>query len=179
MSDNIKKRWRGRGVAAALVLCTLGAGLALAALEPGTSSPSIPLAPATSSPAVQATGAHGVHMAAVLDRTKVVKGGQGLVRAKLSLSADRRAPEAEAPATDIVVLLDASSSMSGEKFATAQRAVNGLIARLRPQDRFALVRYSGRASAAGCRGRRGGAARPRRRGPGRCDSRSRGRGVAP
>jgi Ca-activated chloride channel family protein len=57
-------------------------------------------------------------------------------------AADVPTPEAPRRPTDLVVVLDRSSSMLGEKIAQALGAVRELVGRLGPDDRFALVSYS-------------------------------------
>jgi Ca-activated chloride channel family protein len=44
--------------------------------------------------------------------------------------------------TDLVVILDRSGSMAGEKIENARAAIGELVSRLRAEDRFALVTYS-------------------------------------
>jgi Ca-activated chloride channel family protein len=82
-----------------------------------------------------------------LDRTAVLLGGDGLVRAELVIGAapDRTVRSARVP-TDLVVVLDRSGSMGGDKIADARGAVRELIAQLGPDDRFALVTYSDEAA---------------------------------
>jgi Ca-activated chloride channel family protein len=45
------------------------------------------------------------------------------------------------PPLDLAIVLDQSSSMSGEKLARAREAARGLIDSLQPDDRVALIRY--------------------------------------
>jgi Ca-activated chloride channel family protein len=49
---------------------------------------------------------------------------------------------ADRPASDIVVVLNRSGSMSGRKIQAARQAIAELIQRLGPRDRFALVSYA-------------------------------------
>lgn len=150
-----------RRLAVGLVALTAGLGVAVAA---GALSPApqvqIPVAvpplasvspspalgakqgPSAAAPSAAAAG-HGVTLAARLDRSRVMQGGDGIVRAELTLSA--AAPEGDAPAvpTDIIVVIDRSSSMSGQKFADAMGAMYALLGRLRPADRLSVVSYSG------------------------------------
>jgi Ca-activated chloride channel homolog len=109
---------------------------------------------AVTSPAAPPSAAGALHFAAPaggpvtfsgqLDRSAVHVGGDGLVRMELTLAGEARAATA-APArvpTDLVVVLDRSGSMDGEKLQHARAAVAELIAQLDPADRFALATYA-------------------------------------
>lgn len=85
-----------------------------------------------------------VGFAATLDRTAVAKHGDGLVRLELVMKADEVAEAARA-ATDFVVVLDRSGSMSGDRISKARSAVLGLIDQLSPQDRLGLVIFDNQA----------------------------------
>lgn len=160
MSDNATRAPRiftARRAAAALVAATALAGVAFAtAPGPRAVAPAIDttglIAPGTAAgmqaarlhavPAPVVASQGGVHISARLDRGQVLTGGDGIVRAELTLSADDAPADAEAVPSDFVVVIDRSSSMSGEKFADAMGAVQALIGRLRPSDRLAVVSYS-------------------------------------
>jgi len=78
-----------------------------------------------------------------LDRSSVLQGGDGLVRAELVLRG--RDAQGIAPvrsASDLLVVLDRSGSMQGQPLATALGAARELIAQLADGDRFALVSYA-------------------------------------
>lgn len=79
-----------------------------------------------------------------VDRTAVHAGGDGRVRLELvMLGADRPSGVAQAHVpTDVVVVLDRSGSMDGEKIEEARASVRELLEHLRPGDRFALVTFS-------------------------------------
>lgn len=84
-----------------------------------------------------------VKFAGHLDRTAVLRGRDGTVRMELEIGSDasgdvraRRVP------TDLVIVLDRSGSMAGDKIVHAHSALRELIAELGPEDRFALVAYS-------------------------------------
>ncbi len=78
-----------------------------------------------------------------LDRAAVRVGGDGLVRMELLLGATNvRTQAAKRVPTDLVVVLDRSGSMDGEKLVHARAAVAELIQQLDPQDRFALISYA-------------------------------------
>jgi len=153
MSDNASRApasrlFTARHAAVGLVALTAAAGIAFAAVP--DRSASLPpqagalLAPAAGSQALAAVRASrgGIHLGARLDRSQIMHGGDGIVRAELTLSADASEAGSEAVPSDFVVVIDRSSSMSGEKFADAMRAVQGLLGRLRPADRLAVVSYS-------------------------------------
>ena len=77
-----------------------------------------------------------------LDRTSVLQGGDGVVRMELVLGGRPVVEEHRARRpTDVVVVLDRSGSMEGEKIERARAAVRELIGLLAPDDRFALVTY--------------------------------------
>jgi Ca-activated chloride channel family protein len=83
-----------------------------------------------------------------LDRTSVLRGGDGLVRMELVM---RAAPDVEQATiarrpTDLVIVLDRSGSMEGDKIAQARAAIRELVGRLGPEDRFALVSYANTAT---------------------------------
>lgn len=79
------------------------------------------------------------------DRRHLLRGGDGLVRLELQLRALAPVGTASRQPTDFVVVLDRSGSMGGEqKMEHAREAVIGLIERLQPEDRFALVVYDDR-----------------------------------
>ncbi len=54
---------------------------------------------------------------------------------------------AQIQAKDVVFVLDTSGSMAGEKMEQARRALEQCVGRLRPEDRFSLVRFSTEAEA--------------------------------
>jgi Ca-activated chloride channel family protein len=78
-----------------------------------------------------------------LDKTAVLVGGDGLVRIELSIRGDESGAGAvERMPSDLVVVLDQSGSMAGEKIVDARAAIRELISNLGAEDRFALVGYS-------------------------------------
>jgi Ca-activated chloride channel family protein len=85
-----------------------------------------------------------VWFGAALDGTAVLAGEDGLVRIELAIGAAER-ELAGVPArvpTDLVIVLDRSGSMMGEKITHARAAVRALVDGLDASDRFALVAYS-------------------------------------
>ena len=78
-----------------------------------------------------------------LDRTSVYAGGDRIVNMEVVFTTpDVIDQDAARPATDVVVVLDRSSSMNGEKIASSKQAIHALIDQLSTSDRFALVTYS-------------------------------------
>ncbi len=93
-------------------------------------------------PQVQASSPDGrIHLAATVDRGAVLKGGDGLVRVELRLSADSETKKLPRQPTDMIVVLDRSGSMAGQKLEEARGALLNLLSQLSPEDRFALVTY--------------------------------------
>jgi Ca-activated chloride channel family protein len=84
-----------------------------------------------------------------LDKTAVMVGAAATVRMELAIGGEAGdgAKPARSP-TDLVVVLDRSGSMSGEKIESARQAIRELVGRLGPEDRFALVTYSNDAALA-------------------------------
>lgn len=98
---------------------------------------------ATVIPAPRAT-ATGLSMSSDVVQQKVLKGGDGRVTVALNLSAHQitETGSAPPPAADLIIVLDRSGSMEGQKLTDACQAVVGLIEKLGPEDRLALVTYS-------------------------------------
>lgn len=83
-----------------------------------------------------------VELSAHVDRSAVMAGGDGLVHVRLDLSAAAGQPsEAARPPSDMLVVLDISGSMQGQKLDYAKQATSELIDRLAPSDRMGLVVY--------------------------------------
>jgi Ca-activated chloride channel family protein len=84
-----------------------------------------------------------VSFSRTLDRTAVLRGHDGIARMELVIAAaaDEGISPSDRP-TDMVIVLDRSGSMMGEKIVHARAAVRELLGQLRPGDRFALVAYS-------------------------------------
>jgi Ca-activated chloride channel family protein len=81
-----------------------------------------------------------------LDRTAVLVGRDGQVRMELVIGGADDGHRARRVPTDLVVILDRSGSMEGQKLEHARAAIRELVARLGAEDRFALVTYSNDAS---------------------------------
>src|SRR5215470_18059861 len=127
--------------AGVLVVTTalIGAAARGKGTAPGTAIPSTGSAPTQFS----APGGGPVTFTGTLDRTAVRKGSDGRVRLELVIAAQPQPGEhAQRVPTDLMVILDRSGSMAGEKLEQARAAVRALIAQLGPEDRFGFVTYS-------------------------------------
>lgn len=103
--------------------------------------PDEPIAPWNQpGPAVKSTP--DVTLGAQLDRGAILANGDGIVRVEVQVQtgADHGAPVQRA--SDIVVVVDTSGSMEGQKLHFAREALYGLFDRLGDQDRFSLIEYN-------------------------------------
>jgi Ca-activated chloride channel family protein len=134
-------------IAAILLIATIavGAGARLGAKQgAATAGPSAELAREFRA----ATGGP-VHFSGALEGTAVLPNSDRHVRMELAIGADaERSGVAVRMPTDLVVVLDRSGSMAGDKIEHARAAVRALINGLGEGDRFALVTYSDGAQAA-------------------------------
>ena len=83
-----------------------------------------------------------VTLKARADRTAVLQGDDGNVRLELILEAAEVEGRRVSVPTDLLVVLDCSGSMQGEKLEQGRAAIRELIRQLGAKDRFALVTYS-------------------------------------
>lgn len=97
---------------------------------------------AVAMPGAVTSGGGPIRVSATLDRSSVLVGRDGEVRAELVIEADAEAATVERRDTDLVVILDRSGSMRGDKITYARAAVRELVGQLDGSDRFALVTYS-------------------------------------
>jgi len=112
--------------------------LAMAYTENG---PALTTTPMPASPVSATNGI--VTLSGALTQEKIYAGGDGAAAIVLTMSADKIATgEATAQHVDMVIVLDRSGSMDGEKLENARKAVLNLVSELSPSDRFALVTYS-------------------------------------
>ncbi len=83
-------------------------------------------------------------ISAQLVQDKVLRGSEGTVNLALTLAAPAVEPSEAGPrhAVDLMVVLDRSGSMNGQKIGDARRAVQRLIRTLAPRDRLGIVTYS-------------------------------------
>jgi Ca-activated chloride channel homolog len=138
-----------RGVAgAAIVLATGGLVLARA-----SSAPAHPIGPIGPPPIVVNSGpmtgsnaasfaGPGAHGQVALSHTKVLAANGEPVYAEVRLAADAAEGTKERAPLALVVVLDTSGSMEGEKLDRAKESVTGLIGDMRDDDEIAFVRYS-------------------------------------
>jgi len=144
MDPNRAERTRRTPLWIAIALLALTIGLGAAGIAPhasrigGGENPGSELALH-----FQAPGGGHVGFSGQLDRTAVLAGGDGLVGIELAIRGDATpgGDPVQMP-SDLVVVLDQSGSMAGEKIAQARAAIHQLISTLGPEDRFALVSYS-------------------------------------
>lgn len=83
-------------------------------------------------------------LTAVPVQDKILQGSDGRISVLLTLSAPEieDAVDRPAPPMDLVLVLDRSGSMNGQKIDHAKRASTLLLDRLTPDDRLALVTYA-------------------------------------
>ncbi len=84
----------------------------------------------------------GIKLRAQLDRGAVLYHSDGTLRVEVNVVADADDYGSMPQASDIVVVVDTSGSMEGQKMHFAQEALLALIRRLGPDDRFGLVEYN-------------------------------------
>lgn len=91
-------------------------------------------------PAVSSTP--DVSLRAQLDRGAIMENGDGIVRVEVTVEPGSEQHAVVNQASDIVVVVDTSGSMEGQKLQFAKQALYGLFERLSDQDRFSLVEYN-------------------------------------
>lgn len=136
---------RRLGLFAVLLALTVAGGVA-ARMAGGPAPGPGDAGGAAATPVVDPDGA--VRLGARVDRTRVMRGGDGLVNLELTI-AGADAPDAAVAGrtpTDLIVVLDRSGSMQGPPISHAIASVRRLIDSLDPGDRFALVTYASSAS---------------------------------
>jgi Ca-activated chloride channel family protein len=106
-----------------------------------TSLPAPPHAGGSQLAAASSAGQEEVKLSAKLDRTAVLSGSDGIARVELTLEAGAGDADKARQPTDVLVVLDTSGSMSGQKLDYAKQALHQLIGRVGPSDRFGLVSY--------------------------------------
>jgi Ca-activated chloride channel family protein len=128
-------------VAALLLVVTVGVG---AAAKLGARQPLPDPVPAGDLARTFAAPSSGpVHFSGALESTAVMPSRDRDARMELVIRADAAtAGAAPRVPTDLVVVLDRSGSMAGDKIENARAAVRTLIGALGESDRFALVTYS-------------------------------------
>ncbi|MGO8994362.1 MAG: vWA domain-containing protein [Polyangiaceae bacterium] len=137
-STNVRRAVAG----AAIVLATGGLILARASTAaPPQPRPLPVLGPmgGTNTASFAGPGAHGQ---VALSHTKVLAGSGESVFAEVRLAADPAEGAKERAPLALVVVLDTSGSMEGEKIDRAKDSVLGLMRDMRDDDEIAFVRYS-------------------------------------
>jgi Ca-activated chloride channel family protein len=133
----MKKKQGKRFLIIGILVIVTGAAMAYARQR--SSLPAYTPAP------VQNPGQQGIlNLSGTLTQDKVLYGSEGIVGLSLTLRADE-IPNAQEQGTrhvDMVIVLDRSGSMTGEKIDYARRALLDLLSNLTERDRFALVTYS-------------------------------------
>lgn len=136
-----------RGIAVSAILLAAG-GLVLYRAPASAGPSAAPAGPGVTVAAPSGRNATtfsgpGLHGALALSHTKVLAASSTRVFAELTLTADADANVArERAPLSLVVVLDTSGSMSGEKIEQAKSSVITLIKDMRDDDEIALVRYS-------------------------------------
>lgn len=88
------------------------------------------------------TSSPGVSLSAHVDRGAILQHGDGIVRVELQVTTPHDSSGIVERSSDILVVVDTSGSMSGQKMHYAKQAMFALIERLGPQDRFGLIEYN-------------------------------------
>lgn len=81
------------------------------------------------------------HFTTRADRAAVLAGTDGLVRVEVTIASDAPAGQGVRVPTDLVLVLDTSGSMSGQKVRDAQAAARELVSLLDAEDRLGVVDY--------------------------------------
>ena len=105
----------------------------------------VPAEPLTSNlPELFASGEGPVRLSAQLVQDKIYAGGEGIVSMALTLYADELPADENLPTqhVDMVIVLDQSGSMQGQKIEFARQAISTLLSGLSEQDRFAVIGYA-------------------------------------
>ena len=104
-------------------------------------------APGPSRPTLVAAHNGLVSVSAQLVQNKILKDSDGIVNLALTFQAETPAAAVgeSGHGVDLVVVLDRSGSMQGQKIEHARQAVRNLLADLAPADRFGLVSYADQA----------------------------------
>jgi len=84
----------------------------------------------------------GAHGTLALSQNKVLSGTRQPLFAELQIQADKDATQAAHAPLSLVVVLDTSGSMEGEKIEEAKASVVKLIRRMNDADELAVIRYS-------------------------------------
>lgn len=128
-------------VTPALALTALVAAIVAPRLVGAVGAPPTPAPPvATLPPTTPPTAVDQPQVHVRLDREAVLAGGQ--LRAELTLMAPRVDETTQTLPTDLVLVVDRSGSMGGQKIADARAAAHSLVDLLGVEDRVAMVSFS-------------------------------------
>jgi Ca-activated chloride channel family protein len=136
-----------RGLAASAVVLASG-GLVLFRADARPNPPVAPLGPGVtiaSGANVASYAGPGVHGTFALSQSSVLAGGAQHLFADLTMVADPGAVVEEHAPLAMVITLDTSGSMQGEKIAQARSSISRLLRDMKDDDEVAFVRYSDRA----------------------------------
>ena len=158
LENRRRARWAGIGL---LAVATLGMHAVLTAagntpsgntrpqpMPIGTAAVDFQLPTASSSgdtAAVSVSQNGPVTVTAQLDRRSVLAGSDGEMYAEVIIKGEKAAQDHRVP-SDLIVVLDQSGSMAGEKIHQARHAALDLLDRLADDDRFALIAFSSSAN---------------------------------
>jgi Ca-activated chloride channel family protein len=136
-----------RGLAASAVVIAAG-GLVLFRADARPAfhpSPGVPIAVLPSGANVASFAGPGVHGTFALSHTNVLAGGTARLFADVTMVADPSTQASEHAPLAMVITLDTSGSMSGDKIAQAKSSITRLLRDMKDDDEVAFVRYSDRA----------------------------------
>jgi Ca-activated chloride channel family protein len=117
-----------------LILATSAALAAMGTMGPGSAPP----------PLSAGSGDDLITITTEVAQDKILQGGDGQVTVSLTLAGAGlpTTPDIAAPPSDLVVVLDRSGSMEGQKIDDARQAIIQLLDQLGPDDRLGLLTYS-------------------------------------
>lgn len=141
MSRLLRSPRARRGIAASAIVLSLGGLVLFHAPAGADQKPPIHDVSYLNGTSFAGPGAHGTFS---LSHGKVLADGRERVFAELRVQADTTEAVERAPLS-MVIVLDTSGSMDGEKIAEARRSVIRLINQMRPDDEVAFVRYDSQA----------------------------------
>jgi Ca-activated chloride channel family protein len=136
-----------RGLAASAVVLASG-GLVLFRADARPSPPILPIGPGVVLPSganVATFAGPGVHGTFALSQSSVLAGSPQRLFADLTMVADPGAEAKEHAPLAMVITLDTSGSMQGEKISQAKSSITRLLREMKDSDEVAFVRYSDRA----------------------------------
>lgn len=123
-----------------LLLLVLGT-LACAGAGAHAADPPAALSRPAPTPAPNPASNTALSISVHADRTAVQRGSDGTVQVQVRVEGLAAAERAAPLPTDLVVVLDKSGSMDGDKIQYARAATEALLDLLGPADRFALITY--------------------------------------